>query len=378
MSLLLTPEQLANDLAVRDLTDPGQGRHVIQLIVDHAVKALVHKWNCETRWCRGERTVTVEDNYDRLGYDAADVTREARYTRYVTKRQLLRSHSTAMVPAALRGLAVSPVDDVLLVCPGVVYRRDSIDRLHTGTPHQLDLWRVTSLARLSTADLNDMVATLVHALLPGMRYRCEPRVHPYTVDGVQIDVERAGEWVEIAECGLAHSHVLAGAGLSDVYSGLALGMGLDRVLMLRKEIPDIRLLRSAAPAVARQMLDLERYRPVSAMPAVRRDISIAVAPDDTAEDLGDRARTALGTDAACLESVDLLSETPCAALPSPALDRLGARLDQKNVLVRIVLRHLERTLSDIDANLLRDRVYAALHQGTNHQWTTSQSDNGSR
>ena len=92
-------------------------------------------------------------------------------------------------------------------------------------------------------------------------------------------------------------------------------------------IPDIRLLRSTDARVASQMLDLAPYRPVSAMPAVRRD-------------------------------------------------RLGARPGQRNVLVRVVLRHLERTLTDQEANSLRDRIYAAIHQGTSHQWAVAQRPRG--
>jgi phenylalanyl-tRNA synthetase alpha chain len=365
----LTPEQLARDLAVRDLTDPAEGPHAVQLLVDRAVTALAALWGCEVRWWRGDRVVTVEDNYDNLGFGRDAVTREARYTRYVDDRRMLRSHSSAMVPAALRALAADPAGDVLLVCPGIVYRRDSIDRLHTGTPHQLDLWRVTARPRrLGAADLDAMVAALVGALLPGAAHRCEPRTHPYTLDGRQVDVARDGGWVEIAECGLAHPEVLARAGLPPTWSGLALGMGLDRVLMLLKGVPDIRLLRSATPAVAAQMADLAAYRPVSAMPAVRRDLSVAVDADDLAEDLGDRVRDALGADADCVESVEIRQETPYAVLPERALARLGARPDQKNLLVRIVLRCLDRTLSDHEANVMRDRVYAALHQGTAHEW----------
>lgn len=73
-------------------------------------------------------------------------------------------------------------------------------------------------------------------------------------------------------------------------------------------------------------------------------------------------------DAACVESVEILQETPCATLPAQALARLGARTNQKNLLVKVVLRHLEKTLTDRDANILRDRIYAAIHQGTVHQW----------
>ncbi|MFF4344170.1 hypothetical protein ACFY00_30115 [Kitasatospora sp. NPDC001540] len=375
---LLSPEQLARDLAVRDLTDPAAGPHALQLLVDHAVRALTGHWSCPVRVHRGERVVTVADNYDHLNYCGDDVTRDARYTRYVDDRRMLRSHSSALVPGALRALAARAAageapEAVLLACPGLVYRRDSIDRLHSGTPHQLDLWYLTRRpAPAGADDLTGMVAALVEALLPGAAHRTEERVHPYTLAGRQLDVRAdgagGGEWVEVAECGLAHPEVLAGAGLGPEWSGLALGMGLDRVLMLRKGVPDIRLLRSADPAVAVQLTDLAPYRPVSALPAVRRDLSVAVDGADLAEDLGDRVRDALGADADCVETVEVLSSTPCHDLPPQALARLGARPEQHNLLVKVVLRDLHRTLTDADANALRDRVYAALHQGTVHQW----------
>lgn len=169
--------------------------------------------------------------------------REARYTRYVGDGRMLRSHSTAMVPPALRGVAAEPAADVLLVCPGIVYRRDAIDWQHTGTPHQLDLWRVTSRA-MSDGDMDEMIAIVLGALTPGLPVGQHQRSHPYTVSGRQVDVCHDGRWVEVGECGLADPGVLAAAGLGGA-SGLALGVGLDRLLMLAKRIPDIRLLRSA-------------------------------------------------------------------------------------------------------------------------------------
>jgi phenylalanyl-tRNA synthetase alpha chain len=365
-AVTLSPSQLAADLAVRDLTDPTQGGHAIQLLVDAAVARLAAAWGCQVRRHRGPRVVPVEENYDRLRIPADAVSRDVRYTRYVDERRLLRSHSTAMVPGALRALAAEPADDVLLVCPGVVYRRDAIDRLHAPTPHQLDLWRVARRP-LGHADLQEMVRLLAEVLTPGRPYRAEPRLHPYTLDGRQVDVCRDGEWVEVWECGLAHPAVLEAAGLAG-WSGLALGMGLDRLLMLRKGIPDIRLLRSPEPRIAGQLADLAPYRPVSAMPPVRRDLSVAVGADDTVEDLGDRVRDALGPDADAVEEVTVLAETPAGRLPARAVARLGIGPDQKNVLVRVVLRHLERTLTDEEANRMRDRIYTALHRVGAQQW----------
>jgi phenylalanyl-tRNA synthetase alpha chain len=366
MPTYLTAEQLARDLALRDLSDPADGPHAIQLLVDIATDALSNAWNCEVRRSPGARVVPVADNYDNLNFTADAASRDVRYTRYVDDAHMLRSHASAMIPPALRALAADPADDVLLVCPGVTYRRDAIDRLHTGTPHQLDLWR---LARrpLDNADMDDMTRVLTDALVPGMEYRVESRVHPYTLDGRQVDVRRGGEWVEVWECGLAHPAVLERAGLAG-WHGLALGLGLDRFLMLRKGIGDIRLLRSTDARVASQMLDLKPYKPVSSMPAIRRDVSVAVDADDDVEELGDRVRDALGDDADAVETVSVCAETPYDALPPSAIERMGMQPGQKNVLVRIVLRHLERSLTDDEANALRDRVYAALHRGSAHEW----------
>ena len=155
------------------------------------------------------------------------------------------------------------------------------------------------------------------------------------------------------------------------YSGLAMGLGLDRLLMLAKGMDDIRVLRSADPRITGQMLDLEPYRPVSAQPAVRRDMSIAVAADRTPEELGDRVRQALGDRVESLESVEVLVETPYAQLPPRARERIGIAPGQKNVLVRIVIRDLVRTLTSAEANALRDAVYASLHEGSAWQWASA-------
>jgi phenylalanyl-tRNA synthetase alpha chain len=140
-----------------------------------------------------------------------------------------------------------------------------------------------------------------------------------------VDVCWDGEWVEVWECGPAHPAVLEAAGLAG-------------------------------------------WRPVSAMPPVRRDLSVAVQADDTVEDLGDRVRDAPGPDADAVEEVTVPAETPADRLPAAAVARPGIDPDQKNVLVRVVLRHLERTLTDEEANRMRDRIYAALHRGGAQQW----------
>jgi phenylalanyl-tRNA synthetase alpha chain len=92
-------------------------------------------------------------------------------------------------------------------------------------------------------------------------------------------------------------------------------------------------------------------------------LSIAVDAAVTAEDLGDRVRSALGERAGDVEQVLVGSETAYSELPIAARERLGIAAGQKNVLLRVVLRALERSLTHEEANRLRDDVYAAVHEG---------------
>ncbi len=365
---ILSPEALERALALRDLTDPSQGPHAMQQLVASAVAALIGRWGCPVIAERAEPVITVADNYDRLLYPPGGAARDARYTRYVTRDTLLRTQTSAMIPPLLRRLAAAPPEDVLVACPGLVWRRDRLDRLHVGEPHQLDLWRIRRGPALDNAELDEMIRLVVGAVAPGRAIRLVPTVHPYTAGGLEVHVEADGEWVEVAECGVAHPLLLRDAGLGDDVSGLAMGLGLDRLLMLAKGIDDIRLIRSEDPRVAAQMLDLAPYHPVSRHPAVRRDLSVAVGQWSVAEELGDRVREALGARACDVESIEVLSETWAGALSAAARERLGMRSDQKNVLLRLTLRAVGRTLTDAEANRLRDEVYAALHEGTQAEW----------
>ena len=333
-------DELVQALNVRDLADPAQGPHAMQLLIADLKAALDNPEEV-----RHHPLVPVEHNYEQLGYPSDAITRDARYTRYVSETCMLRSHTTAMIPAALRRAA----PDVTLLCPGLVYRRDTVDRLHTGTPHQLDVWRISRNAER----LEDLIDTVVTTLLPGKQYRTIDAQHPYTTHGKQIDVWHDGRWVEVGECGLAARHVL-----KHHPHGLAMGLGLDRILMLRKGIPDIRLLRNKDPRIASQMLDLSEYRPISRHPAAIRDISIRAHHSEDIETLGDRIRALVPEDV--IEEITILGETPAEQLPEHVQKRLEAKPGQKNVLIRVTMRAPERTLTDRETNEMRDRLLQGL------------------
>jgi phenylalanyl-tRNA synthetase alpha chain len=103
---------------------------------------------------------------------------------------------------------------------------------------------------------------------------------------------------------------------------------------------------------------------------VTRDLSVAVDASDDSEQIGDRVRDALGEDALAVEEVAVLTDTPYALLPASAIQRMGMSKDQRNLLVRVILRHPDRTLTDGEANKIRDRIYVAVHQGATQEWST--------
>lgn len=360
----LTPDQISRALNLRDLTDPAQGAHAIQALLDSVVGTLQSAWGGTVRYSRNSPIVPVRENYDRLGYDPGDVTRARRYTRYIGPTVMLRSHTSAEIPTALEAHAGRSGVDELIVAPGLVYRRDAVDRSHVGEPHQVDLWRIRSTPKTGDDDMLTMIGHLVEAVLPSAEWKTTDVTHPYTVGGRQIDVLHHGEWLELAECGRIHPEVLRGSGLDpDCWSGLALGMGLERALMLRKGIPDIRYLRAEDPRIASQMLDLEPWQHVSPLPATRRDVSVVLDSDEDEETLGDRIRIALGDDADVVESVEVLGRTTHEELPEAARVRLGTRSYQVNVLLKIVLRPIDRTLASEQANAIRNTIYRSVHEG---------------
>ncbi len=336
----------------------------MQDLLSQLTTALTQSWGVTSRTVRNSPLVSVSDNYDKLGFAPSTVTRDQRYSRYVSPTVMLRSHTSASVPSLLRNLPQTTAMDELAVMPGLVYRRDAIDRTHVGAPHRADLWRISAAPTLTPSDLDSMVAVRVEAVLPHAQWRTVPAVHPHTANGLQVDVLIDGEWLELAECGLMAPHLFADARLDpEQWTGLALGMGLDRALMLRKGIPDIRLLRAGDDRIRSQILNLEPWQHVSLLPPTRRDISIVVPDSCDDEILGDEVRQALGPRMDNLESVELLDLTPFKDLPAAAQHRLQIEPGQANALIRIVLRPIERTLTATEANGIRDDIHKALHQG---------------
>ncbi|HOH85075.1 MAG TPA: hypothetical protein PLS17_00020 [bacterium] len=365
---LMSPERLQASLASTDLTDPKNGIHAINLVIEKIHNFLSSKegWPVP-KIIRSSPITTVLQNFDLLRFPIDNPGRSSRYTRYISENEILRTHTSAMIPNILAELGKSQINDFLVMCPGICYRRDVVDKTHCGEPHQMDVWRIKKGSpRLEKSDLIELVESIIACALPKTQYRANAVVHPYTINGLEIEILKAnGDWLELLECGEVHPEILANIGLDPgQYSGLAMGMGLDRLVMLVKEIDDIRILRSTDPRIKTQMTDLQRYHSVSKYPSIRQDISVSVSEQTNEEDICDTIKCTLGINSTAIESISIVSETSYDQLPAIAIERLGINVGQKNLLIRIVLRSHEKSLTKEEANEIRDKIYRAIDQSS--------------
>lgn len=363
---LMSPERLAASLNIPDLTDPKNGVHAINIVVESVVNALRQKYgSIVTDEYRVDPRVTVADNFDNLLFPADNAGRSSRYTRYVTQDIVLRTHTSSAIPGWLKKVNWETVDDILVPIPGMCYRRDVVDKTHCAEPHQIDVWRIKKgRVRLVRADLIDLIETLLNSVIPGCEYRANEVEHPYTINGLEIEIKVDGEWLELLECGEAHPTILQNARLDPAeYSGLAMGMGLDRLVMIIKKIDDIRVLRSNDPRVKKQMVDLRPYVPVSNQPPAVRVISYSASLDKTEEDICETIRDALGDSSSYLEEIKV-EEIPYGELDSRARENLGISVNQKNVVATIAFRPLEGSLPRKMVNAWMQEIYPRLNEGT--------------
>jgi phenylalanyl-tRNA synthetase alpha chain len=354
--------KLQEYLEIKDLTNPLQGKHAMQELMKKIVNAIEVSMECNIQVHRKSPIVRLEDNYDLLNYPIDGAARDSRYTKYITENLILRTQTSSMIPSIMKDLSIlNNTKDTLMVCPGIVYRRDVIDKLHVASPHQLDLWLVSKDVK-TKENLLKMIDIILNSVIPKVEYKLTDAVHPYTTQGVQIDVKHQGQWIEVGECGLASQDVLALSGKP--LNGLAMGLGLDRLLMIVKNLNDIRLIRDEDPRVQCQMLDLKKYKTVSKMPSSSKDISVAVDKDIQEEEIGALIYETYPQYIDSIEEIRVLSETPYEKLPQSALDRMGLDSSQKNLLIRIVIRSLSKTLTMEEAKEIRNGIYKTLHQGS--------------
>jgi phenylalanyl-tRNA synthetase alpha chain len=183
-------------------------------------------------------------NFDALNFLPDHPARTMQDTFHVEPaeaKQVLRTHTS---PVQIRTLLERDLP-VYVVCPGRTFRTDELDATHTPVFHQIEGLAVDK--GLTMAHLKGTLDAFARAMFgPDSAIRMRPSYFPFTEPSAEPDVwfpqKKGGAgWVEWGGCGMVDPNVLRACGVDpDVYSGFAFGMGLERTLMFRNGLPDMR------------------------------------------------------------------------------------------------------------------------------------------
>ena len=195
-----------------------------------------------------------EVEYDYYNFEALNIpkdhpARDTQDTFYINDNILLRTQTS---PVQVRVMEKQK-PPIRVISPGRVYRSDAVDATHSPLFHQIEGLVVDK--GITFADLKGTLEIFVRRLYgEDSVVRFRPHHFPLTEPSAEVDVQcfschgegcrlcKGEGWIEILGCGMVHPKVLANCGIDpEVYSGFALGLGLERVAMRRYGIDDMRL-----------------------------------------------------------------------------------------------------------------------------------------
>jgi phenylalanyl-tRNA synthetase alpha chain len=290
--------------------------------------------------------VPVDVSFDLFDFPANHPARSRSDTYYVDDYNILRTHTTVMWYYYLQNKNVQermarnePVGSFSF---GKVYRKDEIDSRHMNVFHQLDGWYLSPKEKelIGPEELQKVLRSIAEAVFgKDIKYRFNPDTFPYTDPSLEMEIDKAGKWVEVLGSGVVKGSVLEKFGVdSSKWNGWAFGFGLERLAIISMELPDIRLLWSEDERVKKQLSLGHKYKEVSKFPPVLRDISFIVPADFIPNDYFDLIRDVGGE---VIEQVELLDKYENS-------DKFGQ--GKISYTFRITYRHLEKTLTNREVN----------------------------
>jgi phenylalanyl-tRNA synthetase alpha chain len=183
-------------------------------------------------------------NFDALNFDEDHPARAMQDTFFVeptNSHLVLRTHTS---PVQLRALLGNDLP-LYRIAPGRVYRTDELDATHTPVFHQIEGIAVDK--GLTMAHLRGTLDHFVQAMFgDGAKVRLRPNYFPFTEPSAELDLwhptfKEGPRWIEWGGCGMVNPNVLRSAGIDpDEYTGFAFGVGVERALMFRNDVQDMR------------------------------------------------------------------------------------------------------------------------------------------
>ena len=298
------------------------------------------------------KIVTVEENFDVLNTLKNHPSRRPTDTYYVDDSHVLRTQMTVMWPYYLRHQGIKEKlekeGSVSLMARGIVFRKDEIDSKHFPAFHQIDFLYICKNSQkvISLEELQEVQADAVKAIFGDIEFRFLTDSFPFTDPSTQVEINWNGKWMEVTGAGLVHTQVLKNFGLDpEVYNGWAFAFGIERLAMIKMEIPDIRVFWSQDSRITSQFKDIDsKYKEVSKYPAVERDISFIIDKSVALNNYYELVRDESGD---LVEQVELVDEYEND-------EKFGA--GKKSYTFHIVYRSLEKTLTNEEVNVIHGKI----------------------
>ena len=188
--------------------------------------------------------------FDQLNTPIDHPARDLQDTFYINDNIVLRSQTSSVQIRVME----SQKPPIKIICPGAVYRSDSVDPTHSPVFHQIEGLVVDK--GITMSDLKGTLETFAKKCLgENTEIRFRPHHFPYTEPSAEVDVScfvckgkgcrvcKNEGWIELLGCGMVHPVVLQNCGIDpNVYSGFAFGFGAERIAMAKYGIDDMRLL----------------------------------------------------------------------------------------------------------------------------------------
>lgn len=218
--------------------------------------------------------VSVEDNFDKLLIPQNHPARSKSDTYYVNEKEVLRTHTSAHQNELLNTHHTS------FLVTGDVYRKDEIDSRHYPVFHQMEMLTLIDENANAEKELKEILSGLVEYLFPGCEYRFNDDYFPFTHPSFEIEVRYNNTWLEILGCGIVQPKILENNNIFGKQA-IAAGFGLDRLVMIFSNIPDIRYLWSTHERFLSQFANgkIVKFQPYSELPSQIRDISFFISRD---------------------------------------------------------------------------------------------------
>src|SRR3989344_4223363 len=276
------------------------------------------------------KIVSVEDNFDLLNTPKDHPSRRETDTYYLDKNHILRTQMTVMWPYYFRDKEVlerlKNKGEVGSLSPGIVFRKDEIDRKHFQAFHQTDFLYVCRKDKriITLEELQKVQADAVKAIFGDIEFRFLVDSFPFTDPSTQVEINWAGTF------------------------------GLDRVAMIKMGIPDIRILWSNDKRITNQFTNIDsKYTEVSKYPENSRDISFIIDKSINLNNYYELARDEANN---LIEEVKLIDSYENE-------EKFGK--DKKSYTFHIVYRSLEKTLTDEEVNKIHDKITEKTKQELN-------------